>query len=57
MAVDKACAVGLDVDVLVVVGYKLAGVGLVLDIVASEDPQNMRYSVFRVVDSLWDVFA
>ena len=57
MAVDKACEVGLDVDDSVVVGYRLVGVGLVLDIVASEDPRSMRYSVCRVVDSLWDVLA
>ena len=57
MAVDKACEVGLDVDVLAVVGCKLVGVGPVLDTAACEDPQNMRYLVFLVVDSLWDVFA
>ena len=52
-----ACVVGLDVVVLVVVGCKLALVGLVLDIVASEDPRNMKYSVFHVVGSLWDMLA
>ena len=35
----------------------LLGLGPVLDIVACEDPQNMRYLAFHVVDSLWDVFA
>ena len=52
-----ACVVGLDVDDSVVVGCKLAGVGPVLDIVSCENPQNIRYLVFHVVDSLWDVFA
>ena len=47
--------VGLDVDVLVGVGYKLVGVGPVLGNVACEDPQNMRFLAFHVVDSLWDV--
>ena len=49
--------VGLVVGMLVMVGYRLAGVGLVLDIVACEDPQNTRCLVLHVVDSLWDMFA
>ena len=44
-----ACVVGLDVDVLVVVDCKLAGVGTVLENVTSEDPQNTRYLAFHVV--------
>ena len=46
------------VDMLVVEGdCRLAGFGLVLGNVASEDPQNMRYLAFHVVGSLWDVLA
>ena len=52
-----ACVVGLDVDMSVVVGCKLVGVGPVLGNVACEDPQNMRCLALHVVGSLWDVFA
>ena len=52
-----ACVVGLDVDVLVVVGCKLAGVGPVLDTVSCEDPHNKMCLVFHAVDSLWDVLS
>ena len=46
------------VDMLVVVGdCRLAGLGLVLENVASEDPQSTRYSASHVVCSLWDVCA
>ena len=46
------------VDMLVVVGeHRLVGLGPVLENVASEDPQNTRYSASHVVCSLWDVRA
>ena len=49
------------VDMLIVVGdCRLAGFGgfgPVLGIVACEDPQNTRYSAFRVAGSLWDVLS
>ena len=53
-----AFAVESVVDMLVVVGdCRLVGFGLVLENVASEDPQNTRYLAFHVVRSLWDVRA
>ena len=46
------------VGMLIAVGdCRLAGLGLVLENVASEDPQNTRYLTFHVVGSLWDVLA
>ena len=50
--------VGLDVDVLVVVGeYRLVGFGPVLGIVSCEDPRGMMCLVFHVVDSPLDEFV
>ena len=43
MSVDKAFVVGLDVDMLVVVGeQRLVGFGLILGNVACEDPRQRR---------------
>ena len=52
-----ACVVGLDVDVLVVVGCKLVGVGPVLGNVASEGPHSKMYLAFHAVDSPLDETA
>ena len=57
MAVGKASVVELDMYNLVGVGCRLTEVGPVLGIVSCEDPQNMRFLVFHVVDSPLDEFA
>ena len=56
--VESVVDMSVVVGTLVVVGdCRLAGFGLVLENVASEDPQNTRYSAFRVAGSLWDVLS
>ena len=53
-----ACVVGLDVDVLVVVGNcRLVGFGPVSDTVSCEDPHNKMCSKFHAVDSPSDEIA
>ena len=52
-----ASVVNLDMYNLVVGDCRLAGVGPVLGTVSCEDPQNMMYLVFHVVDSPLDEFA
>ena len=46
-----------DVDVLIVVGCKLVGVGPALGTVACEDPHSMMCLVFHAVDSSLDEIA